>query len=81
MSRIFNDPVVRLALRAILAGAVAFASKYVDKTGHHNDSTAGLHAAIVAGGLAFTEIFTPLNGLVGVFKPAVAAAPVNPPDA
>jgi hypothetical protein len=82
MSRFFAQPEVRLFLRAILAGAVAFAMKFVDSAGHVNYSSAGLHAAIVAGALSFGEIFTPLNSLVGLFQQGQvsgSAAPIEPP--
>ena len=49
---------VRLAGRALVAGAAAaLVSGQVD-----------WRAAVVAGVLAFCEVFTPLNGLVGLFK-------------
>ena len=68
--------------RALLAAGLAFASKYVDKSGQISYSAASLRAALVGGGLAFSEVFTPLNGLAGVFKLAggstAASAPVAP---
>lgn len=83
MRRFFQEPVVRLFLRALLAGAVAFAMKFVDSSGHVTYSAAALHAAIVGGGLAFAEVFTPLNKLVGLFAAATQVeappAPIEPP--
>jgi formate/nitrite transporter FocA (FNT family) len=65
MKKLFADPNVRLAVRAIVAGlAVSFGTL---KTGHHIDKAA-LDAAAVAGGWAFVEAFTPLNAIVGSFK-------------
>lgn len=63
MSRLFANPTVRLALRAILAGAIAAATLY-----HSSGGTIAWKALVVAAGLAFAEVFTPLNSLVGVFK-------------
>jgi hypothetical protein len=83
MSRLFSQPEVRLFLRALLAGAVAFAMKFVDSSGHVTYSSAGLHAAIVAAALSFGEIFTPLNTLLGLFKQpqtgGVPPSPIEPP--
>lgn len=67
---LFHNPEVRLALRALLAGGVAFAAKYavIDPSGGHISFTgASLTAALLAGGIAFAEMFTPLNQLVGLF--------------
>lgn len=86
MSRIrsfFLKPKVRLALRALLAAATLIASGYLH-TGSVN------RALIVGGVLAFAEVFTPLNGIVGYFKlaektdPKLAAIiplPSTPPPA
>lgn len=68
LKKLFADHTVRLALRALLVAAVAFATKFVDAGGHIDYSAAGLRAAVIAGALAFCEIFTPLNGLVGLWK-------------
>jgi hypothetical protein len=82
MQRFFAEPVVRLFLRALLAAGIAFATKYVDKSGNIANNQAALSAALVGAGLAFAEVFTPLNQLVGVFKGAgaqpVADAPPDP---
>lgn len=85
MRAFFAEPVVRLFLRALLAAGVAFAMKFVDVSGHITYSSAALHAAIVGAGLAFAEVFTPLNSLVGLFKGDLAnvvpapPAPIEPP--
>lgn len=60
----FKNPTVRLALRALVAG-VAAALVIVQHSGY---SKAAWQGAIVAGVLAFAEVFTPLNSIVGVFK-------------
>lgn len=86
MRRFFQDPVVRLFLRALLAGGIAFSAKYLPAAtgGHVSDTAASLRACLVAGGLAFAEVFTPLNSLVGLFRklePApgvIVAAPADP---
>ena len=69
MKSIFANATVRLAARAIVAGAIAAISSYQASGG-----TIAWHALAVAGGLAFCEVFTPLNALVGVFKGAAPAA-------
>ena len=78
MRKLFANPTVRLALRALLAGGVAAATSYKSSGG-----TIAWHGLVVAGVLAFCEVFTPLNSLVGVLKtgavhPAVPAAPPAP---
>jgi hypothetical protein len=82
--KLFADPVVRLALRALLAGGVAFSTKFfVFTNGHVNTQSAALASACVAGGLALAETFTPLNNLVGLFKEidvmVAKSAPVSAP--
>jgi hypothetical protein len=88
MQRFFAEPVVRLFLRALLVAGVAFSSKFflIDPTGQHiTYQTAALGAAAISAALAFAETFTPLNGLVGLFKQldsaaiAAPAAPIEPP--
>lgn len=54
----YNTPVVRLVARALLAGAAIL------WVADDPLST----AALVAAGWAALEAFTPLNGLVGIFK-------------
>ena len=63
MKKLFADPVVRLALRAIVAGAIAAATVYKTSGGN-----IAWHGLVVAAGLAFCEVFTPLNSLVGLWK-------------
>lgn len=65
MTKLFNTPTARLASRAALAGLLAgFA--VVKTSGHLNKSV--ISGAALAGAMAFAEAFTPLNGLVGLFK-------------
>jgi hypothetical protein len=68
MKKFFAEPIVRLFLRALLVGVVAFASKWVDPSGHVSYSAAALRGSLTFGVLQFAEIFTPLNNLVGIFK-------------
>lgn len=71
MQKFFSEPEVRLFLRALLVAAVTFASKFVviDPSGIHVSYQAAFLGAALSGAvLAFAEIFTPLNNLVGVFK-------------
>lgn len=70
MRKFFADPVVRLALRALVAGGIAAATAYKATGG-----TIAWHGLVVAAGLAFCEVFTPLNSLVGVFKIASKPQP------
>lgn len=63
MKKFFADPVVRLAGRALVAGGITALTLY-----HSAGGKIAWHALAVAGGLAFCEVFTPLNSLVGVFK-------------
>lgn len=81
MKAFFGEPVVRLFLRALVAGGVAFASKFLvfDPSGAHiSYQSAALTSALVGGLLAFSEVFTPLNSIVGVLKPPIVA-PAKPP--
>lgn len=66
MTGMFSNPTVRLALRALVAGATT-ALLFVQNS---SDGTAAWKGAIAAGVLAFCEVFTPLNALVGWFKGA-----------
>ena len=70
---LIHKPAVRLALRALLAGLTVFLTQYVHQG-------IDVNAAIVAAVLAFAEIFTPLNPLVGLFVKLSAKSP-NPPAA
>lgn len=63
MTRLLANPYVRLGLRAAVAGAIAAVSVYQASGG-----TVAWHALAGAAALAFCEVFTPLNALVGVFK-------------
>lgn len=59
---------LRLAGRALIAGVVAALI-----FPHNADGTMAWKAAAVAGVLAFCEVFTPLNSLVGLFKKGSAS--------
>lgn len=72
LGKFFAEPVVRLFLRALLVGLATFLTKFVDSGGHLTTSAAGLHACLVGAGLAFAEVFTPLNSIVGIWKGASA---------
>jgi hypothetical protein len=63
-----SNPKVRLALRAVVAGLTVIGAKYL---GGGTD----VHAIVVAGVLAFLEVFTPLNATVGFFKGLSTAEP------
>ena len=62
---IFKNPYVRLAGRAVVAGLAAGVVAYGN---HQSDQRLAWQAAIVAAVLAATEILTPLNQIVGLFK-------------
>lgn len=82
MRSFFAEPVVRLFLRALLAAAAAFATKFlvIDASGGHvSYQSSALTAALVGALLAFAEVFTPLNNIVGVLK--LTSRQVNPPAA
>lgn len=64
LRKLFRDPTVRLAGRALVAGVTAGIVYYR----HASAGSFTWHAAIVAGVLAAAELFTPLNSLVGLFK-------------
>lgn len=65
MTKLLAKPAVRLALRAIVAGVLAGAAVYREAGGGTVAWTAVAAAAIMAA----SEYFTPLNALVGAFKP------------
>lgn len=65
MKKLIAKPVARLAGRALLAGVFALAAQL--QASSHLDASV-LRAALVAGGLAAFEAFTPLNALVGFGK-------------
>ena len=73
MKHLFANATVRLAGRAIVAGAIAALTLY-----HSSGGTIAWKSLAVASGLAFCEIFTPLNSIVGVFKGPTAATPPTP---
>lgn len=75
MNKLFANPTVRLALRAILAGGVAAAASYKSAGG-----AIVWHALAVAFVLAFAEVFTPLNAIVGVFKTPAEKKPAPAPS-
>ena len=64
MKKLLASPWARLAGRAAVAGIAAGVIFYRSSAG----GPAAEKGAIVAGVLAFCEMFTPLNALVGVFK-------------
>lgn len=67
MKKYLSNPTVRLALRALVAAVTVVASAYL-----HTGSVT--RAVIVGAVLAFAEIFTPLNSIVGLFKTPTPAA-------
>lgn len=70
MSKLLANPVVRLALRAVVAGILAGAAVYQHTDGGATVAWSAVAAAAVMGAL---EVFTPLNQLVGVFAPKKGA--------
>jgi hypothetical protein len=66
IAQIFSNPTVRLAARAIVAAAIVAVTQIHAASG----GTVAWRSLAVGCGLAFCEIFTPLNALVGVFKAA-----------
>ena len=65
MTGLLKSPAARLLLRAVLAGLAAGIAA-LNTSGEIDQSV--LSGAATAAGLAFCEAFTPLNGLVGLFK-------------
>lgn len=63
MKNLLSNPWTRLAARALL---VAIVSAIVQI--NQSDGTIVWRSVVIAGVLAFCEVFTPLNALVGVFK-------------
>lgn len=61
-----NSPIVRLAVRSILAGAAVLVAQL--QAAADPTSLSVLTGAAVAAGWAALEAFTPLNSLVGYFK-------------
>ena len=64
MTKLFANPYVRLGGRALVAGIASGLLFYRSQAG----GSAAWHGAVVAGVLAFCEVFTPLNSLVGLWK-------------
>lgn len=64
MTKLLSNPTARLAGRALVAGVAAALVLFQTSS----DWTTVWKSALVAGVLAFCEVFTPLNSLVGVFK-------------
>jgi len=73
---LFANPTVRLALRAIVAALIVVATQIHNSNG----GQIAWQALAVGAGLAFVEVFTPLNALVGLFKQA-SVPPAVPPAA
>lgn len=71
MKHLFANVYVRMAGRAAVVAAAAVYSKYAS-------GDTSVRALIIAGSLAFAEVFTPLNPFVGVFKQAATAKPAPP---
>ena len=61
-----GNPIVRLAIRSILVGLAVVVAHL--QAADDPSSKSVLVAAVVAGGWAALEAFTPLNSLVGYFK-------------
>jgi hypothetical protein len=70
MKKLFSNPTVRLAGRALVAAAIVAVTQINAVQG----GTIAWRALAVGAGLAFVEVFTPLNSLVGLFKAAPAPA-------
>jgi len=64
MNKFFSNPWVRMAARALIAGLIAG----LTQIGVNDDGTIAWRSAVVAGGLAFAEIFTPINAILGAFR-------------
>ncbi len=83
MKQYLSNPTVRLAGRAVVAGVAAALASY-----HQSGGVILWHGLLVAFVLAFAEVFTPLNQLVGAFtgtaqppKPTQLPAPPPTPPA
>jgi hypothetical protein len=63
MKKLLSNPTVRLAGRALVAAAIVALTQV-----HASGGTIAWKSLAVGAGLAFVEVFTPLNQLVGVFK-------------
>lgn len=62
-----SNPTVRLALRALVAGASVFIERVQGSADWNHALVSG---ALVAAALAAVEVFTPVNAIVGVGKTA-----------
>lgn len=63
MTKLLSNPTVRLAGRALLVAVITILTQL-----GNSDGSIAWKTILVAGGLAFAEVFTPLNQLVGPFK-------------
>jgi hypothetical protein len=63
VTKLFANPTVRLAGRALVAALLVAITQI-----HSSDGQIAWTSLAVGAGLAFCEVFTPLNSLVGVFK-------------
>ena len=66
VKKLFGDPRVRLAWKALVVGAAAFVT-FLSAADNPADA-AVWKGALAAAGWAAIEAFTPLNALVGWFK-------------
>lgn len=73
------SPTIRLVLRALIAGVLAFASSIqaagTDSLNSGDWINAAIAAVLAAGLLGGAEFATPLNPTVGLGKPAVVFEP------
>jgi hypothetical protein len=74
MTKLFSNPTVRLAARAVLAGLLSFGAQMQASSGI---GSSVLRSAAVAGILAFAEVFTPLNQTVGLFVTLLKKTPTK----
>jgi hypothetical protein len=70
MNKLFANPTVRLAARALVAAAIVALTQI-----HASGGTIAWRSLAVGAALAFVEVFTPLNALVGVFKSQTPTTP------
>jgi len=64
MTKLFANPTVRLAGRALVAALIVVGTQIHNSNG----GQIAWQAVAVGAGLAFCEVFTPLNAVVGIFK-------------
>lgn len=67
MTKLLANPTVRLAGRAVVAALIVALTQI-----HASGGTIAWKALAVGAGLAFCEVFTPLNAVVGAWKKAPA---------